>query len=270
MAVRDYVKFIRFKYHHSFLVVVLGALLFSNSLTSLPSLLKLLQQLLMLYVSFNILLLGGLYTLNDIADAKSDEKHPLKKNRPIPSGRVSTKSALAFSLLLTTAGFASGYALFSRNIFYVYLAIFALNLFYTFVAKKVPYLELVTNSVTHPLRFLMGTLLGSQSHTLPLQAPYFPILALFLLYLGLACVRRIVEKDVQGWEARKTLRFYPMPVLFSIQLLSFLAILAITAIDASVTKALYLLVTTAYLILVFGIYLFKPVRKLFTTVWTRS
>ena len=258
MAFIDYLKLIRFEWHITFLAVVLGALFFSTD--PKPSLFA---SLLLLYASFNVLLYGGIYMLNDVADVKSDREHSMKRKRPLPSGKVSVKSVMIISFTLITAGLLTGFLLFNRPIFYTYIAILALNIFYTFIAKKVPYLELVTNSVTHPLRFLMGVLLVSN------KIPYLSLLAIFFLYLGLACVRRIVEKDVKGWEARKALKFYSGRTLLFVQLASFFAIILLSAIDTSVSKLLYLLIIAVYTTIAFGIYISDPIRALFRRTWTR-
>ncbi|MBI2176572.1 UbiA family prenyltransferase [Candidatus Woesearchaeota archaeon] len=258
MALADYLKFIRFKYHVTFLSAAAGALLFANSINP-----ALLVKLALLYVSFNVLLYGGLYTINDIADARSDARHPQKRKRPLPSGNVSLKSALLFSIALLAAGLVGGITFFHRNVFYIFLAIIAINLFYTFIAKKVPYAELVANTVTHPLRFLMGIFLVRN------EVPYLLILAIALLFFGLACVRRIVEMDVQGWEERKVLKSYSQGKLFFLQVMSFLAIIPLAIIDRSAPSLIYPLIIAAYIILVFGIYLSKSIRGLFRAVWTR-
>src|SRR5215471_16156439 len=48
------------------------------------------------------------YILNDILDLGSDRRHPIKRDRPLASGRVSTRAALATAaiLLLAAAGLA--------------------------------------------------------------------------------------------------------------------------------------------------------------------
>src|SRR3989344_4404371 len=41
------------------------------------------------FLAVGPLLWGGLYTLNDVVDFEKDQKHGVKKNRPITSGLVS-------------------------------------------------------------------------------------------------------------------------------------------------------------------------------------
>ncbi len=259
MTAAHHINFIRFHYHVTFAIVVLGALLFAREVT-----IALWASLFLLYLVFNVLLYGGIYTLNDIADAKSDETHPLKRNRPLPSRRVSLESARFFSLILISAGLLSAFVIFDIFIFYICVAILVLNIFYTFVAKKIPYLELIANSATHSLRFLMGMLLVTDK-----AASYLPLLAVFFLALGFACVRRAVEKDVDGWESRKTLKYYSGNSLFIIQLLSFAAVAFVSLTDKSIPKAVYLPILALWSIMVFGTYFSKRIRSLFKAVWTK-
>lgn len=92
-------RLIRFPYHLSFAGVVLGAALIARGLPAL-----LLLSLLALYLSFNVLVYGGLYTLNDILDAESDRRHPGKRNRPVQSGAISQRAAVLFAATAILAG----------------------------------------------------------------------------------------------------------------------------------------------------------------------
>src|SRR4030042_3477064 len=50
------------------------------------------------------------YFMNDIVDAEKDKQHPIKKNRPIPSGTLSKKLATIVSVSLAAAGLLYGYS----------------------------------------------------------------------------------------------------------------------------------------------------------------
>ncbi len=258
MPVRDYIKLMKFRYHITFIGVALGALLSTKDVTT-----SLFKSLVLLYISFNVLLYGGIYTLNDLVDTDLDKKHSLKRKRPLPSRRISRKLAMAFASILIAAGLLSGLLFFDRPVTDIYGAVLILNVFYTFVAKRIPYLEFLFNAATHPLRFLMGISLVSG------RIPYFLLLALFCFAFGIAVVRRTVEKDVEGWKARKTLESYSSRELLFLELLSFVAILLLTVVDGSVPKVFYLTIVAVYMVLVFGIYVLKPVRLFFTAMWTQ-
>lgn len=244
----SYLRLIRFKIHVTFIAVIIGALVFAPTIS-----LSLLKPLFLLYLSFNVLLYGGIYTLNDIADIELDRKHSLKKKRPLPSGEISILSALVFAIILISLAFLSGAIFFKAPIMIMYFIFLVLNLFYTFIAKKIPYLELVTNATTNALRFPMGILLVKG------DVPYLLLLAFFFLALGIASVKRKIEMDAHGLEGRPVLKFYSENQLVSLQLLSFLAILLLLIIDAKVSKVLYFIIAAFYMPAVFGAY-FRPVK----------
>jgi 4-hydroxybenzoate polyprenyltransferase len=188
---------VKFRYHVTFSSVVCGALLFAPRIEP-----PLLLRLLCLYGCFNVLLYGGIYTLNDVADRASDARHPGKCRRPIASGRVRVGGAVAFAAILIGSGLTLGSLLFAPSVVACFGAALGLNAFYSLAGRNLRYLDLIFNSLTHPLRFLMGALLVD-------RVPPVPHLgALLLLAIALSCLRREVERDVAGWEARETTARY--------------------------------------------------------------
>ncbi len=69
------------RYHLSFVTVAVAALLFADPVDITAA-----EKLWWLYISFNVLLYGGIYTFNDIADRQEDAHHAVKRLRP-NSGR---------------------------------------------------------------------------------------------------------------------------------------------------------------------------------------
>ena len=105
------------------------------------------------------LLWCGLYALNDYTDRQQDALHPIKKDRPIPSGMVKPLHALLFSLLLiTVSGFIA--AGINSLIVLCWAVMLANQVFYTmkpFNFKKKPVLDLVSGSMVNPVfRFYYG------------------------------------------------------------------------------------------------------------------
>ena len=54
---------------------------------------------------------GAVYLFNDVADRGADQKHPLKRERPIASGQLAVSTAVAAGVILGTAGIAVGFAI---------------------------------------------------------------------------------------------------------------------------------------------------------------
>ncbi len=253
---KDYLALVKFKYHTSFLAIVAITLFFAGVSA------ELVQKLIVLYLSFNLLLYTGLYTLNDLADLKQDRKHPLKRNRPIASGRVPVRTALPLSAMLIAVGMFTGWLFFGSLIALFYGAFIALNFFYSFIAKHIPYVEIAMNSITHPLRAAMAFAIISQ------PIPITLLMAYFFFILGIMTTRRIVEKDVRGWEVRHALHHYRTGVLFAIEIASFLMVAALAAVDARSNWAFYALMLPIYVIIVFGMHYIGSIRSLLRSMLT--
>src|SRR3989344_1252434 len=56
------------------------------------------------FISF-CFLSSASYLINDLKDLPYDKRHPVKKNRPIPSGRVTKTTALFGIIILSSCGF---------------------------------------------------------------------------------------------------------------------------------------------------------------------
>lgn len=241
-----YIRLIRFKYHITFICVVMGAFIMANQ-----PIYTLIKPLLIIYLSFNVFLYGGLYALNDIADVESDSKHPSKKNRPLPSKVISVKSAYIFALTFIFLGLLIAGLYFGKNIFLVYLLFIAVNQAYTRFAKKIPYVEILFNGLTYPMRFFLGAMLVTE------KIPYLLSIAVFLFALGFASVRRLVEMDSPGREARRVLRYYTKTKLIIVQAVLFFIILAVLIIDYPLYNIWYAVIIFLYIFFIFGNYFFR-------------
>jgi 4-hydroxybenzoate polyprenyltransferase len=151
----DYVRLVRFPYHLSFVGVVLGVLVIDWHWS-----LRLVCDLLLLYVSFNVLLYGGLYTINAITDAQADSRHPLKCNRPVASGAISSATAAAFSFVLIASGFLTGWFWFGPAVVRMYLLVMTLNISYSMLFRNIAGADILLNSTTHPPEILAWHLAG--------------------------------------------------------------------------------------------------------------
>lgn len=102
------------------------------------------------------LLSSCIYVINDIFDIESDKNHPIKKLRPIPSGRISNREAISIALLLGAIGFLLGYEV-SLAVLAILLAYFIMNMFYDFWLKQIVLLDVFCISAGFMLRILAGT-----------------------------------------------------------------------------------------------------------------
>ncbi len=239
---------IRFHYHCSFVIVLLGVLTVTRRFTF-----DLIASLALLYVSFNVLLYGGIYAINAVADAREDRLHPRKRNRPVASGSVSRGSAAWFAAALLAAGFATGAGLFGARLALFYAAFLAVNLVYTFIAKRVIFAELAFNAATYPLRYLMGAWIAGRS-----VSPYLPGLV-YLVAVGACTVRRSVEGSPR----------YSRVVLIAIEIAAFACIGVLRITDTVNHNVFYYCAAGTYVVLVFGAEFAPPMRRAFLRFWTK-
>ncbi len=247
MAVHDYLTLIKFRHHFTFLEVLIPAVLFS-SLGLLPTLI----QVAVTYMCFAVFLYGGIYTLNDIADAEADRRHPLKQLRPLAARRLTQTSALLFATLLILLGVGGALLLFSTHVVLLYLAVLALTTIYTFVGKRIPLIGLLLNSSTHALRPVLGLLIVHAVHL-----PMYLFIAYFFFSAGFVAMRWLLLFDFpKNHEPR-----IPKQRLITITIAAFIGMLAILAADWPVHSVIYLTMAGLYTIFVFGINLSPAIRS---------
>jgi decaprenyl-phosphate phosphoribosyltransferase len=258
-AAASYVELVKFRYHVTFLNVVFAALIFTPQLTA-----AVFVRLGLLYLVFNVLLYGGIYTLNDVADRESDRRHPLKRLRPIASGAISLRAAVAFGMCLILAGCATAWFAFNPGVVACFGAVAIVNVVYSLGGRNIPYLDVLLNAWPHTIRFTMGALLVERAP----RAEH--LIAITLLAIGLSCLRRHVEQDTAaGSDARVTLRRYPRPRLEALGFSS-VALLAIVSLSsARVAPGFTATVLTAGLVLICGGHRLRLIREPLRSVWTR-
>ncbi len=131
------------------------------------------------------------YLLNDVIDREADRHHPEKRMRPVASGRLSVRGALASSgILLMGAFFLSASAHF-----YAVMGLgcyLANQLFYTWVARRVALLDVFVIS----LGFLIRAVTGALAITVTIS-PWL-LLCTFLLALFLGFSKRKHELNLMG------------------------------------------------------------------------
>lgn len=161
----------RFHFHISFITVLLGAFLFTPDISLL-----LLPKLFVCYLIFNVLIYGGLYTFNDIIDVKADAAHTIKKMRPIPTGKVSIRSAAYFCFFLISIGLFLGYFYLSIEVYRLLFIFILLNFGYTLMFKKMIYLNLAIVASTHTLRLVLGMSIAETNINIALVAAFYCLL----------------------------------------------------------------------------------------------
>lgn len=164
------------------------------------------EQLLRLLAGFACfsLVASSIYIINDYRDIADDQKHPVKRMRPLASGAVNKSTALILAILFLAAGFAGAW--FIRDKFLFILGIyFVLNLFYSLGLKNIPILDIIIISIGFVLRIKAGSVIAL------IGLSEWLIIMVFLLALFMAMAKRrddVLLKLSSGSDMRKAVKGY--------------------------------------------------------------
>ena len=101
---------------------------------------------------------AAVYFVNDVVDADRDRRHPVKKFRPVASGRLPRAQALALAGLCVVAGLAAGLAIGEPRLSVVIGVYLALSALYTVALKHIPVVELAFVASGFVLRAIGGAI----------------------------------------------------------------------------------------------------------------
>jgi 4-hydroxybenzoate polyprenyltransferase len=104
------------------------------------------------------LLSSTIYIVNDIADAEADRRHPIKKRRPVASGRIKAPAAAIMALILGATGLILSFIL-DRQFFLIALAYVVLSLGYSFFLKHIVIIDVMSIAAGFVLRALAGAVI---------------------------------------------------------------------------------------------------------------
>jgi len=158
---------------------------------------------------------SGVYIFNDIIDLPRDEKHPIKKNRPIASKKISIQLAWGLCVSLIFLGILFAIKL---NLYFslAILAYVLMQLFYTLVFKNVIIIDALIVAFGFVIRVFAGALV------LSINISSWLVLATIGLALLLAFGKRKSERtlitktlDTVAIETRPILNRYPESLLDS-------------------------------------------------------
>lgn len=144
---------------------------------------------------------SGLYIVNDMLDAPSDRRHPVKKTRPIASGEVSVRAALIAAIALFVGALTTA-VYFSPAFFLLCLLFICLNVAYSTILKSYAVIDIFAISFSFMVRAYAGEVVTG------FHIPVWLRLTIFFLSLFIASIKRNAELTVMGAEARDTLAKY--------------------------------------------------------------
>ena len=150
---------------------------------------------------------SGVYCFNDARDCVSDRLHPVKRTRPVASGRVSVPAAMVMAFLLIFSGLLL--AIWKTpSAAVVLIAYLAINAGYSLGLKKVAIVDVMVISVGFVLRLHAGAVVIDVEPT-----PWIQICGgLLALFIALAKRRDDLSLEI-GADHRASLDGYTKPFL---------------------------------------------------------
>jgi 4-hydroxybenzoate polyprenyltransferase len=102
---------------------------------------------------------SAVYIINDLIDIEKDKKHPLKRLRPLASGKITVRHAAILSFILSLAGIVFSFSL-DVNFGWVIISYLFFNLLYTKFLKKAVIIDVFSLSVFFLLRIVGGCVIA--------------------------------------------------------------------------------------------------------------
>jgi 4-hydroxybenzoate polyprenyltransferase len=151
------------------------------------------------------------YVINEVLDAPSDRSHPVKRQRPVPSGLVSVPLAYVQWIALMVVGVALG-LMVSRAFAITVFILWVMGCIYNIRpvrSKDVPYVDVLSEAVNNPLRMLAGWFIGSTTTI----APASLLLSYWMVGCYFMAIKRYAEYNEIGDRAaaaayRKSFAYY--------------------------------------------------------------
>ena len=189
---------------------VFAALLFSGTILE-PSVLV---KGIFAFVFFSMIS-STVYLVNDCIDVEKDKLHPIKKNRPIASGKVSRFEAIFVAIILASSSVMFSFVIIGRYFVTILILYLILQILYSFWLKHVIIVDALVITFGFILRVYAGAI------AIPLSVSSWLILAVLGISLLLAFGKRRAERsllsgqNVSQEKTRAILKFYPDSLLDS-------------------------------------------------------
>jgi len=165
-------------------LVTFAGLIFSQNLTNGSLLVKSVEA----FVIF-CAMSGAIYLINDVVDIEKDKLHDVKRNRPLPSGKLSTSVAIVGAIVISVVALFFAFKV-GPGFFAVSVIFFGLNIMYSLVFKKIVLLDVVSIALSFVIRAIAGVeALASVEPSIEIS-PWLLICTLFLSLFLAFCKRR--------------------------------------------------------------------------------
>lgn len=146
------------------------------------------------------------YLVNDVHDADRDRLHPVKRQRPVASGRLSAGAALGLAAGLAAAGLGAAAVLGIESLIF-FLVFLAVQLAYSFWLKQLVGLDVLTIAGLFTIRSAAG------AEAVEVRVSPWLLACTTLLALFLALAKRRGELALEVGVQRAVLSRYSLPGL---------------------------------------------------------
>lgn len=168
------------------LLILIPALL-SRQLSALP----MLCDCGLAILCFGLIASAG-YTINDCLDIASDQDHPTKRHRPIPSGDISIKSALLIAAIFVCLALSFAFTWLPTGFGLCLFGYLILSITYSVWLKQLMVIDVLTLAFLYSLRIFAG---GQASGVL--VSDWLIVFSMFM-FTSLAFAKRSVELNSCG------------------------------------------------------------------------
>lgn len=153
------------------------------------------------------LIASAIYVLNDIRDKEKDRLHPTKCKRPIASGAIGIKSAVAIMIFALILGLGMNFLVWNATATVLLVLYFALNFGYSLGLKDYPIVDISILVSGFLLRVMYGAIVTG------ITISNWLYLAVMAISFYLALGKRRNELKFSHGETRKVLKAYPIGFL---------------------------------------------------------
>jgi 4-hydroxybenzoate polyprenyltransferase len=123
---------------------------------------------------------GAIYIMNDLVDIENDRRHPKKRKRPLPSGRLQPGVAVAAAVILILVSLAAGFLL-SPTFAAILLIYLIIQVAYSFYLKNILLLDVLIVAAGFILRVAAGVAVIQVERFSPWLYVCTGLLAVFLV-----------------------------------------------------------------------------------------
>ncbi len=184
---------------------VFAAILFDQQFTQAEPLARVVAAFILL-----CLVASTIYLINDLVDIERDRLHPRKRYRPLPSGQLPIRWAVAAAIVMPVIALAAS-LLLTWQLTVVLLAYLALHIAYSFFLKNIVLLDVFAIAGGFVLRVVAGIVVIDVTHFSPWLYLCAGLLALFLAIGKRRQELILLAEDAES--VRATYKDYNMPLL---------------------------------------------------------